>query len=128
MTSSCSAGRRLYEHPQATAAELREATGTIARATWDKYYAPVLGGRGETSLLGIYSHTIASPLYLFNYVLGHTIAFQIEEHLHGKDRKTFAAEFTRAARFGALLPDTWMVNATGKPVSSESLLAAAQRR
>lgn len=117
----------LYEHPEATAAELREATVSIARATWDKYYAPVLGGRGETSLLGIYSHTIASPLYLFNYVLGHTIAFQIEEHLAGKDAKTFAAEFTRAARLGAVLPDSWMVYATGKPVSSDSLLAATER-
>jgi hypothetical protein len=117
----------LYEHPQATAAELREATVTIARATWDKYYAPVLGGRGETSLLGIYSHTISSPLYLFNYVLGHTIAFQIEEHLAGKDARTFAAEFTRAARQGAVLPDSWMVVATGKPVSADSLLAATER-
>lgn len=117
----------LYDHPNATAAELREATVAIARATWDKYYAPVLGGRGETSLLGIYSHTISSPLYLFNYVLGHTIAFQIEEHLAGKDAKTFAAEFSRAARLGTILPDSWMVAATGKPVSADSLLAATER-
>lgn len=117
----------LYDHPNATAAELREATVAIARATWDKYYAPVLGGRGETSLLGIYSHTISSPLYLFNYVLGHTIAFQIEEHLAGKDAKTFAAEFSRAARLGTILPDSWMVAATGKPVSADSLLTATER-
>ncbi|MEZ4358545.1 MAG: hypothetical protein R3B48_00075 [Kofleriaceae bacterium] len=117
----------LYEHPNATAAELREATGEIARATWDRYYAPVLGGAGETSLLGIYSHTIASPLYLFNYVLGHAIAFQLEEHVAGKDAKTFAAEFARASRFGAVLPDTWMAHATGAPVSAESLLAATGR-
>lgn len=117
----------LYEHPSATAAELREATVSIARATWDKYYAPVLGGRGETSLLGIYSHTISSPLYLFNYVLGHTIAFQIEEHLAGKDARTFAAEFSRAARLGTILPDSWMVAVTGKPVSADSLLAATER-
>jgi hypothetical protein len=54
----------LYDHHDATAAELREATGAIARQTWDRYYAPVLGGAGKTSLLAIYSHTIASPLYL----------------------------------------------------------------
>jgi hypothetical protein len=35
----------LYDHPNATAAELRDATVRIARATWDRYYAPVLGGR-----------------------------------------------------------------------------------
>jgi hypothetical protein len=117
----------LYEHPEATAAELREATGRIARDTWDRYYAPVLGGRGETSLLGIYSHTIASPLYLFNYVLGHLIAFQLEEHVHGKDAATFAAEFTRISRFGAVLPDVWMEHATGAPVSAQPMLDAAAR-
>jgi len=117
----------LYEHPTATSAELREATVRIARATWDQYYAPVLGGQGDTALLGIYSHTISSPLYLFNYVLGHVIAFQIEEHLAGKNAKTFAAEFARMARFGAVLPDTWMINATGAPVGSDALLAATTR-
>jgi hypothetical protein len=87
----------------------------------------VLGGRGETSLLGIYSHTIASPLYLFNYVLGHLIAFQLEEHLAGKDAKTFAAEFVRVTHQGAILPDSWMQGATGAPVSSAPMLAAAAR-
>ena len=117
----------LYAHPDATAAELREATVRIARATWDRYYAPVLGGAGDTALLGIYSHTIASPLYLFNYVLGHVIAFQLEEHLAGKPPKVFAAEFARAARQGRLLPDTWMQGATGAPVSAEPMLTATQR-
>ncbi len=117
----------LYDHPDATAAELREATGRIARETWDRYYAPVLGGEGKTSLLGIYSHAIAYPLYLFNYVLGHLIAFQVEEHLAGKDAATFAAEFTRIAKYGAVLPDLWMEHATGAPVSAEPLLDATAR-
>lgn len=117
----------LYDHPDATAAELRDATGRIARGVWDQYYAPVLGGRGQTSLLGIYSHTIASPLYLFNYVLGHLIAFQLEEHLAGKDAATFAAEFTRVSRQGRILPDAWMQGATGAPVSAEPMLAATER-
>jgi hypothetical protein len=117
----------LYDHPNATAAELREATGKIARETWDKYYAPVLGGKGATSILGIYSHTIASPLYLFNYVLGHLIAFQVEEHVAGKDAKTFASEFTRIARYGAVLPDVWMKHATKQPVSAKPMLDAAGR-
>ncbi|MBA3818231.1 MAG: hypothetical protein H0X17_05020 [Deltaproteobacteria bacterium] len=118
--------RWLYEHPAATAAELREATGRIARATWDRYYAPTLGGPGST-LLGIYSHTIASPLYLFNYVLGHLIAFQVEEHLAGKPSATFAKEFERVCRLGAILPDLWMQKATGKPVATQPLLDATAR-
>ncbi|MEO8702089.1 MAG: hypothetical protein ABI867_18745 [Kofleriaceae bacterium] len=117
----------LYDHPNATAAELRDATNRIARETWDKYYAPVLGGKGTKALLGIYSHTITSPLYLFNYVLGHMIAFQMEEHVAGKDAKTFASEFTRIAKFGAVLPDEWMKHATGAAVSAKPMLDAAAR-
>ena len=113
----------LYEHPNATASELRDATDHAASAVWDKYYAPLLGGKG-TPLLAIYSHTIASPLYLFNYVLGHLIAFQVEQHLQGKDNATFGKEFERVARLGHISPDLWMTAATGKPVSTESLITA----
>lgn len=116
----------LYDHPDATAGQLREATVAIARKIWDQYYAPVLGGRG-TTLLAIYSHTIASPLYLFNYPLGQLIAFQVEEHLKGKDRATFGKEFERIARQGRLTPDLWMQQATGKPVQTAPLLAATAR-
>ncbi|HVV85976.1 MAG TPA: hypothetical protein VHE35_23110 [Kofleriaceae bacterium] len=117
----------LYAHPQATAADLRQATVSIARAAWDRYYAPYLGGAGQTSLLGIYSHTISIPLYLFNYVLGHCIAFQLEEHVAGKDAATFASEYARVARQGSILPDAWMIGATGAPVSPKSLLDATAR-
>ena len=99
----------------------------MAREIWDKYYAPVLGGAKVTSILAIYSHTIASPLYLFNYVLGHLIAFQVEEHVNGKDARTFASEFTRIAKQGAVLPDVWMKGATGAPVSAKPMLEAAGR-
>lgn len=118
--------RWLYAHPDASAAEIREATVRIARETWNRYYAPVLGGK-DTALLAIYSHTISTPLYLFNYVLGHLIAFQVEEHVAGKDAATFAREFERAARIGAILPDLWMTQATGKPVGAQPLLDATAR-
>ncbi|MGE0869336.1 MAG: hypothetical protein AB7P03_12275 [Kofleriaceae bacterium] len=116
----------LYEHPSATADQLRDATVTIARNVWDRYYAPTLGGNG-TVLLGIYSHTIASPLYLFNYVVGHLIAFQVEELVAGKNKATFAKEFERVCRLGNILPDLWMQQATGKPVSAKPLLDATAR-
>ena len=35
--------RWMYAHPDATAAELREATLAIARDVWNRYYAPVFG-------------------------------------------------------------------------------------
>ncbi|SEN15324.1 hypothetical protein SAMN05444354_13217 [Stigmatella aurantiaca] len=113
----------MYEHPEATPAQLREATATIAREHWDRYYAPVLGGKGSP-LLGIYSHMISYPLYLPDYPLGHLIAFQIEEHLHKKG--PLGAEFERMARQGAVTPDAWMVHATGSPVSAEPLLRATE--
>ena len=115
----------LYEHPDATAADLREATVRIAKDIWNRYYAPTLGGP-DSVLVGIYSHTITSPLYLFNYPLGHLIAFQVEEHVAGKDATTFATEFERISRLGAILPDLWMQQATGKPVSAQPLLDAAK--
>jgi hypothetical protein len=113
----------MYEHPDATPAQLREATVAIAKEHWDRYYAPVLGGQG-TALLGIYSHMIAYPMYLPDYPLGHLIAFQIEEHLHKKG--PLGAEFERMARYGAVTPDQWMVNATGSPISAEPLLRATE--
>jgi hypothetical protein len=116
----------LYQHPNASAAEIRDATAKTAQAMWNKYYAPYLGGK-DIPLLGIYSHTITSPLYLFNYVLGHLIAFQMEEHVAGKDKATFAKEFERICRLGSILPDAWMKAATGKPVMTQPMLDATAK-
>ena len=114
----------LYEHPNATATQLRDATVETARKVWDQYYAPILGGKG-TALLGIYSHTIASPLYLFNYVLGKLIAFQVEEHLAGKDKATFGKEFERVARLGRSCPTCgW----SRRPVSRSGRRRCSRRR
>ncbi len=113
----------MYAHPDATPARLREAVVRIAQETWDRYYAPVLGGKG-TPLLGIYSHMISYPLYLADYPLGHLIAFQIEEHLQKSG--ALGREFERMARQGAVTPDVWMRNATGALVSAEPLLRATE--
>jgi hypothetical protein len=117
----------LYEHPEASAADLREAVVRIAEQTWDRYYAPVLGGT-TTPLLGVYSHMISYPLYLADYPIGHLIAFQIEEHLHkvGQRGGKFGPEFERMASYGSVTPDVWMTHATGAPVSAEPLLRATE--
>jgi hypothetical protein len=112
----------MYAHPQATPAQLREATLHIARDVWNRYYAPVFGRR-DVTLLAVYSHIISYFLYVPDYPLGHLIAFQIEEHLKG--RKGLGAELERMTRFGRVTPDAWMVHATGKPVSAAPLLQAA---
>ncbi|MBX7097769.1 MAG: hypothetical protein K1X89_08660 [Myxococcaceae bacterium] len=111
----------MYEHPKATPKELREATVALSRQVWNQYYAPVLGGK-DTAILGIYSHMISYPLYLFNYPLGHLIAFQIEEQVRKAGK--LGPEFERMARFGSVAPDLWMKNAAGEPVSAGPLLRA----
>ncbi len=111
----------MYQHPDATPAQLRTAVEQIARDTWNRYYLPVLGSK-DSVLLGIYSHMVTNPIYLCDYPLGHLIAFQIEEHLAQKG--PLGAEFERMTRYGAVTPDQWMVNATGKPISPEPLLRA----
>jgi len=114
----------MYEHPQATPAELKAATLGIARDLWNRYYAPICGCRDAT-LLAVYSHMICEVLYLPDYPIGHLIAFQIEEHL--RKGGAFGAEFERMAKFGNLAPDLWMTSAAGAPVGAESLLSAAKR-
>lgn len=117
----------LYEHPDATPAELRDATVAAARAIWRRHYAPVLGG--DTPLLAIYSHMIAYPLYLADYPLGHLIAFQIEEQVERARARgrTLGQEIERMATIGSVMPDAWMQLATGAPVSAEPLLDATRR-
>jgi hypothetical protein len=117
--------RWMYAHPQATPAELREATLGIARGIWDEDYAKILGGKGS-ALLAVYSHMVSSFLYLPDYPLGHLIAFQLEQEFKEAGARSGAA-FERAARVGRLSPDLWMESATGKPVSAEPLLRATEQ-
>lgn len=112
----------MYDHPQATAAQLKEATLGIARDIWNRYYAPVFGKK-DVVLLGIYSHMIDSFLYLPDYPIGHMIAFQIERQM--EKAGSIGTEFERIAKTGSVAPDLWMKKATGAPVGPEALLAAA---
>lgn len=114
----------LYDHPNATAKELREATVSIAKKYWNQYYAPVLGAP-DSALLGIYSHMIGIPLYLPDYPMGHLIAFQIEEHVRKSGK--LGPDFERMTKYGCVLPDLWMKHATGQPISAAPLLQAVDR-
>jgi hypothetical protein len=113
----------MYEHPDATAAELRAATVRIAEETWNDTFGTLMPTQ-NSCLLGIYSHMLAYPLYLANYPLGHLIAFQLEEHFASHD---LASEFERVCQLGRLTPDLWMQRAVGSPLSSEPLQHAVTR-
>ena len=118
------AWRWLYDHPDATPAQFREAVVAIAQEVWNRYFANLLGARDQT-LLAIYSHMVDSGLYTPDYPLGHLIAFQVEEHFaHGG--QPLGAEFERVARLGRLTPDAWMRQAVGAPLSAQPLLAATR--
>ncbi|MBU1718268.1 MAG: hypothetical protein KKA07_04275, partial [Bacteroidetes bacterium] len=62
--------RWMYEHPDATPAQLKEAVISISKDVWNKYYAEVFGVK-DSPILAIYSHMIDNPLYLPAYPLGH---------------------------------------------------------
>lgn len=114
----------MYDHPDATPAQLKEATLAICRDVWNRYYAPAFGKR-DVVLLAIYSHMIDSFLYLPDYPIGHMIAFQIERQM--EKAGSIGTEFERMAKQGNVAPDIWMKNATGAPVGPEALLAETEK-
>jgi hypothetical protein len=116
----------MYEHPKATPAQLREATLSIARDVWNRWYAPVFGVK-DLTLLAIYSHMVNNLLYIPNYPVGRIIASQIEAHLDARPPSELGAEIERMSSLGQLAPDVWMKKATGQPVSATPLVEAARR-
>ncbi len=112
----------LYQHPEASPAELREATLAIGRDIWNRYFAPVFGVR-DSEILAIYSHMIVYGLYLPDYAIGHILAFQIAQRLWQGD---FGAEVERITRQGRLTPDAWIRGAVGGPISAHVLLEEAR--
>jgi len=113
----------MYDNPNATPAQLKQAVLAIAKNIWNKYYAPVIGVKDAT-LLAVYSHMIHSFLYLPDYPIGHLIAHQIGELM--KKSGTIGPEFERTARLGRISPDLWMQQATGSDVGADALIHATE--
>ena len=114
----------MYDHPAANPAELKAATLQIAKDVWNTYYAPVFKTK-DVVLLAIYSHIIHSFLYIPDYAIGHLISHQIEEYLRGK--QSIGPEIERMVKAGSVVPDVWMKNAVGSPVSADGMLSATGR-
>ena len=106
----------LYAHPEATAAELRDAVLAIAAEVWNTYYEPVLGEK-DCVLLAIYSHMVNSPMYLPNYPIGHIVQFQLEQALADKEGLEWAETYERWYRLGRLTPQQWMKQAVNGELS-----------
>jgi hypothetical protein len=95
----------MYDHPDSTPAQLKEATLQISKDVWNKYYAPVVGQK--------------------DYPIGHMIATQVEEKI--AQSKSLGDEFERICLTGNVVPDLWMKSATGAPVGPEALLRQAEK-
>jgi len=118
----------LYAHPEATAADLREAVIAIASDVWNQYYYPVLGEK-DSPLLAIYSHMVGYALYLPAYPIGNLVQYQLEEHLATcATPAEWAKEYTRIYQQGCLTPDAWMRGAVGSPMSVEPILKAVREQ
>ena len=113
--------RWLYNHPKASASELRQATLTIAADIWNQYYEPLLGEK-DCILLAIYSHMVNSPMYLPNYPIGHIVQFQLEEALAETTPNQWAADYIRWYRLGRLTPNSWMKQAVNGELSVQPIL------
>ncbi|MFW6350833.1 MAG: hypothetical protein ACOC2E_00460 [Bacteroidota bacterium] len=112
----------MYENPDASALQLKEAVVEIAKEVWNEYYADVFGV-SDIPLLAIYSHMIQSPLYLMNYPYGRLIMFQLEDYIEGRD---FAEEIFRIYSIGRLTPQRWMDEAVGNQISNEPIFDAVK--
>ncbi len=111
----------MYENPNATSLELKNATIRIAKEIWNEYFAPVFHVE-DSPILAIYSHMIDYPLYLPNYPIGHIIQFQLEQYISGRN---LAEEMERMCTFGSVTPEHWMQRAVGESISVQPLLNAA---
>lgn len=112
----------MYEHPESSASELREAMVELSQQVWNRYYAPVFGVR-DSVLLAIYSHIIAYGLYTPDYPVGFLITGQVERYVRERE---LATEMERMCRLGQLAPDVWMEQAVGDDVSSDAVIEAAE--
>lgn len=113
----------MYDNPDATDEELKEAVIDIAAGIWNEYFAFVFG-ESDIPLLAIYSHMIQSPLYLSNYPYGRLIMFQLEDYIADRD---FADEVLRIFSLGQLTPMHWMERAVGDQISNGPMFNAVDR-
>jgi len=112
----------LYQNPDATAADLRVAAMKIAKDVWNEFFADTFEIKDST-ILAIYSHMIAYPLYLSAYPIGHLIEFQLEKQLEGKN---MGEEMERIYCAGRIIPQLWMKNAVNTKLSGAPMLEAVQ--
>lgn len=112
----------LYQNPTATASQLRDVAMQIAKDVWNEFFADSFGFKDDT-ILAVYSHMIAYPLYLSSYPIGYLIEFQLDKQI---ENKNIGEEMQRIYCAGRIIPQQWMKHATGHPLSGEPMLEAVK--
>ena len=113
----------MYAHPDATAAELKEAVISLSKEIWNQYYAPVFKVKDQP-ILAVYSHMIDAPLYLCAYPLGYLISFQLQNYFKGKN---LGEEVERIFSQGRLIPQYWLQRAVGSKLTATPFVKAAAK-
>lgn len=113
----------LYDNPNASAEDLKQAVLRISKEVWNKYYAEVFGVKDQV-ILGVYSHMIENPLYLSAYPIGHLIEFQMDEYI---GNKPVGPEMQRMLIQGRVTPDKWMKEAVGAELSVQPSINATNK-
>lgn len=113
----------LYDNPESTPEDLKNATLKISEEIWNKTYRPFVREKQVSHLPAIYSHYLSYPLYMSNYAIGKLIAFQLESFLQ---KGNLASEIERVCRIGNLTPNQWMNEAVGEDISFKPLLSASE--
>jgi hypothetical protein len=108
----------LYEHPEATAADMHMAIRRIGDEVWAKFYARIFGAEGY-GLMSVYSHILWCSFYLADYSMGYVIAYQVRKFLA---TRKFAPEMERLCALGSIYPESWMKAAVGQAISVDPLL------
>lgn len=113
----------LYDHADATAADMQEAIRRIGDEVWAQFYARIFGSEGY-GLMSVYSHVLWCSFYLADYSMGYVIAYQVRKYLA---RRKFAAEMERVCALGCIYPESWMKAAVGQSISARPMLEDAEK-
>lgn len=114
----------MYEHPDASVAELKRAVLDISAGIWNKYYSKTFGGKKDSHILSVYNHFTSGDLYLYNYYNGAIYSYLLAGSFNRND---LAGGLKKACSEGITMPGIWLEKAIGKDFSPDPLFDDARK-